>query len=169
MIARVPTPALKELVALRDNAAPYSAVNRIEPLVVAVQAVNDRLAHEKREKALLSIDAKIREVTDAMAKAQANPELCNKVLMPLQQLKTKVAGLSSIPQIMYLQDQAGDRLDEAMDAVAATVPKPSQVVRAADFSPKSYLESEAEVEAYLASLKTKLLAVLLAGKRIRIQ
>jgi hypothetical protein len=43
------------------------------------------------------------------------------------------------------------------------------VVRAADFSPKSYLESEAEVEAYLASLKTKLLAVLHAGQRIRIQ
>ena len=199
--------ALKELAALRDNATPYAAVNRIEPLVATVQAVNDRLAQDKREKALLSIDARIHEVTDALAKAQASPELCNKVLLPLQQLKTKVAGLSSIPQILYLQNQAGDRLDEAMDAVAAavpkppikvaapppptmgtaagdtptatvplstghntgTAPKPSQVVRAADFSPKSYLESEAEVEAYLASLKTKLLAVLHAGQRIRIQ
>ena len=127
--------------------------------------------------------------------------------LPLQQIKTKVAGLSSIPQILHLQNQADDRFDEAMDAVAATIPKPpikvaappaptlgtaaggvpavtvplstghntgtgpkpSQVVRAADFSPKSYLESEAEVDAYLTSLKTKLLAVLHAGQRIRIQ
>jgi hypothetical protein len=43
------------------------------------------------------------------------------------------------------------------------------VVRAADLSPKTYLESEAEVEAYLASLRVKLLAVLKAGQRIRMQ
>jgi len=182
-------------------------VKRIEPLVATVQAVNDQLAQDKREKALLSIDAKIHEATSALLKASAGPELRNKVLLPLQQLKTQVAGLSSIPQILYLQGQAGDRLDEAMDAIAAaapkqttsqvaapagplgnarggspsgagslangdgpgTVPRPSQVVRAADLSPKTYLETEAEVDAYLASLKARLLTVLNAGQRVRIQ
>ena len=175
--------------------------------MATVQAVNDRLAQAKREKALLSIDAKILEATEALTKAHASPELSNKVLLPLQQLKTQVAGLSSIPQILYLQGQAGDRLDEAMDAIAAavpkpapkvaeptppslgvgaggatastvplttgqgtgTAPKPSQVVRAADLSPKTYLETETEVEAYVTSLKTKLLAVIHAGQCIRIQ
>jgi hypothetical protein len=196
--------ALNELEAIRDNTAPYAQVKRIEPLVATVQAVNERLAHDKREKALLSIEAKIQEATAALLKASAGPELRNKVLLPLQQLKTQVAGLSSIPQILYLQGQGGERLDDAMDAIAAaapkpalqvaapagplgtpaggsptvplstrdgpnTVPKPSQVVRAADLSPKTYLETEAEVEAYLASLKARLLSVLQAGQRIRMQ
>ena len=192
--------ALKQLEDLRANAAPYALINRIDPLLATVQVVNDQLAQDKREKAILSIDAKIRETQDALAKADAAPELSNKVLLPLQQLKVQIAGQSSIPQILYLQGQAGDRLDEAMDAIAAatpkpapiagqpavpggppmslplntgptigTAPKPSQVVRAADLSPKTYLETEAEVEAYISTLKTRLLAVLQTGQRIRIQ
>lgn len=54
-------------------------------------------------------------------------------------------------------------------AVPGAVPKPSQVVRVADFSPKTYLETEAEVDAYVISLKARLLAVLQAGQRVRIQ
>jgi len=123
------------------------------------------------------------------------------VLLPLQQLKIQLAAQSSIPQILYLQGQGGDRLDEAMDAIAAAmpkpplvaaapapalgpatpaappstgaapgaVPKPSQVVRAADLSPKTYLETEAEVDAYITSLKARLVAVLQAGQGVRIQ
>jgi len=194
-------PALKELEALRANAAPYTLINRIDPLLATVQAVNDQLAQDKREKALQSVDAKIVEAQAALTQAHASPELSNKVLLPLQQLKIKLAAQSSIPQILYLQGQGGDRLDEAMDAIAAAmpkpplmvaappppsgpatpaappstgavpgaVPKPSQVVRAADFSPKTYLETAAEVDAYVTSLKARLLAVLQAGQRVRIQ
>lgn len=205
--------ALKELDALRDNPSPYSQISRIEPLLATVQSVNDALAGEKREKALLSIDSKIDEIQKALNQAQASPELSNKVLQPLQTLKAKVAGLSDIPQILYLQGQAGDRLDEAMDqigvAVAAaakqatlhtgtaspskplpstagpatstvaaaqtpsvalgTAPKASQTVHAANLSPSSYLETEEEVNAYLERLRAKLMSVIQAGQRARIQ
>ncbi len=215
--------ALSELEALRRNPAPYSLINRIEPLVASVQAVNDALAGAKREKALLSIDSKITEAKQALAQAGASAELSNRVLLPLQTLKHKIAGLASIPEILYLQGQAGERLDEAMDAIAAavtaaanaaaaaahassvrepqprgalapqvlttqdgtlgsqvisppsaadpraTAPKPSLTVQAAHLSPKSYLESEAEVEAYLAALRQKLMGAIQAGQRVRIQ
>ncbi|WP_313369371.1 BREX system P-loop protein BrxC [Achromobacter animicus] len=198
--------ALKELDALRDNVSPYSQINRIEPLVATVQAVNDALAGEKREKALLSIDRKIEEIQKALTQAQASAEQSNKVLQPLQTLKTKVAGLSDIPQILYLKGQAGDRLDEAMDQIGAavaatkqaaqstgtsskpqstatgaatasdppavavgTAPKASQTVHAANLSPTSYLETEEEVNAYLDRLRSKLMSVIQAGKRARIQ
>lgn len=212
--------ALKELDALRDNPSPYAQVNRIDPLVTSVHAVNEALAGQKREKALLSIDGKLAEVQQALGQAGATADLSNRVLLPLQTLKTKLAGLASIPQILYLQDQAGQRLDEAMDAITAavtaaaaaaakaqpkassptaagpaaaplttdhgssgtvapavppaanpeaTAPKPSQTVHAANLSPKTYLETEAEIEAYIASLRAKLMGVLQAGQRIRIQ
>ena len=48
-------------------------------------------------------------------------------------------------------------------------PKPAKVIRAADLSNKSYLETEAEVEEYLAKLKAELLAAIRAGQRARIQ
>ena len=48
-------------------------------------------------------------------------------------------------------------------------PKPAKVIRAADLSSKSYLETEAEVEEYLAKLKAELLAAIRTGQRARIQ
>ena len=81
----------------------------------------------------------------------------------------RVSAQVVINEILY---HAPDDLDDLQYVElhnTGTAPKPSQVVRAADFSPKSYLESEVEVEAYLTSLRTKLLAVLHAGQRIRIQ
>ena len=46
--------------------------------------------------------------------------------------------------------------------------KPTRVIRAADLATQSYLESEAEVEDYLARLRVELLAAIKAGQRARI-
>jgi hypothetical protein len=51
----------------------------------------------------------------------------------------------------------------------AAKPKPVQAVRAANFCAKSYLENEAEVDAYLQRLKTKVMEMLKAGQRVRIE
>ena len=115
--------------------------------------------------------------------------------MPLQELKTKVAGLSSIPKILYAQDQAGNLLDDAMATIekatskpipvvqepgsnttattvntgsAPAAPKPSKVIRAADLLPSIYLETEADVEGYIEKLRTELLETIHSGKRARI-
>lgn len=51
----------------------------------------------------------------------------------------------------------------------AVTPKPAKVIRAADYSSKSYLESEAEVEEYISKLRAELMAAIKAGQRARIQ
>ncbi|MBY0410971.1 MAG: BREX system P-loop protein BrxC [Burkholderiaceae bacterium] len=189
--------ALAELTQIRDNPQPYALVNRIEPLVATVTSVNEQLAQEKREKALLSIDDKLAEVQKQLAASAATPELSNKALKPLQDLKARIAGLTGIAQIFYLQEQAAEGMDEAItlieaaaakpapvaaspgDAakpvqtgqpnVPAPAPKATRVVRAAEFSNQPYLETEAEVDVYLARLKTELLAVVRAGQKARVQ
>lgn len=196
--------ALAELTQIRDNPQPYSQINRIEPLVATVTTVNEQLAQEKREKALLSLDSKLTVVQKHLQSSAATPELSNKALQPLQDLKARVAGLTSIAQILYLQGQGGDAMDEAITlieaAAAAAVsttklppvvastgdtakpvqtghpnvtavlpPKTACVVRAAEFSSQPYLETESEVDAYLARLKTELLAVVRAGHKARVQ
>ena len=97
--------------------------------------------------------------------------------------------------IFYCQAQAGDALDTAMATIesaaaktvsgtagepatqtspsktgpAAVAPKPAKVIRASDFTPKTYLETETEVEAYVSKLRAELMAALSSGQRIRIQ
>ena len=189
--------ALAELTQIRDNPRPYALVNRIEPLVASVTTVNEHLAQEKREKALLSIDGKIAEVQTKLNAAGATPDQCNKALNPLQDLKTRIASQTSIAQILYLQGQGGDAMDDAITLIEAAAAKPvhqvatpgdtvkpvqlgqpnvpvsvaktTRVIRVSELSSKSYLETEAEVEAYVSKLREELLAAIRAGQLARVQ
>ncbi len=188
--------ALADLESIRDNPTPYGQIPRVETLIKTVEAANETAAQQRRERALNSIDAKIGEIMKSLDQVQAAAALRNKALQPLQELKTKVAALSSIPKILYFQDQGGNLLDDAMLIIEsasqkrATVledsggtttekvlttgahtaaPKPSRVIWAAELSPTIYLETEAEVESYVAKLKAELLATIKAGQRVRIQ
>jgi hypothetical protein len=189
------TNALKELEAIRDNPAPYAQINRIEPLLSTVAVANDRIAGSEREAALLSIQEKLGEIEAALNQVQAEADLRNRALFPLQQLKTNIAALNSIPRIRYLKEQAGSRLDEAMDLIASTqktagIKEPGgtgtpvtgagsqpiapaikavAVIRASECSLKTYLENESDIEAYLAKLRDTLSAPIQAGKKVRIQ
>jgi hypothetical protein len=127
-LTRVPqaAAALADLTLIRDNPKPFSQVNRIEPLLATVSAVNEHLALDKREKALLSIDRKIAEVQARLSGASATPDLGNKALRALQDIKIRIAGQTSIAQILYLQGQGGDAMDDAMALIdAANAPKPA--------------------------------------------
>jgi hypothetical protein len=194
--------ALQQLAAIRDNPAPYGQVNQIEPLIQSVEAVNAKLVDAKREHALLLLEKKIAEVSQALDQAHAQADLRNRALHSLQHIKLDISTQTSIPQIHYLQEQSGNALDSAMDMISVAVsaavkpqplavkapgddstvinigaspvtqtvaPKPAKVIRAADLSSKSYLETEAEVEEYLEKLKAELLAAIHAGQRARIQ
>ena len=123
--------ALAELIQIRDTAKPYGKINRIESLIATVTSVNEQLAQEKRERALLSIDEKIAEVQAKLTAVAATPDTSNKALRLLQDLKMRLASQTSIAQILYLQGQGGDAMDEAITlieaAVAASSVKPPQV------------------------------------------
>ena len=82
----------------------------VSGMVAAVTAVNEQLAQARREKALLSIDGKLAEVQAKLDAASAAPDLSNKALRPLQDLKARIAGQASIAQIMLLQEQGGDAI-----------------------------------------------------------
>jgi hypothetical protein len=196
--------SLSELEAIRSNSHPYGQINRIDALITAVETVNNTLATDKRIKALLSVENKIREIQAALQTAEADPDLCNKVLKPLQDLKLQLAAQVSIPRILFHQGRGGDLLDEAMDLLAAAIAakakakaavatsakvtadsndapvidtpppneraaKPIRVIKPAELSAKSYLETASEVEEYLAKLKSELMSVITSGHRARIQ
>jgi hypothetical protein len=53
--------------------------------------------------------------------------------------------------------------------VPAPVAKTTRVIRVADFSTKTYLETEADVDACVAKLKAELLAAIRSGQLARLQ
>jgi hypothetical protein len=189
--------ALTELTQIRDNGKPYGMVNRIEPLLATVASVNEQLALEKRDRALLSIDEKLAEVQAKLSAVSANPDVSNKALRLLQDLKVRIANQTSIAQILYLQGQGGDAMDEAITLIEASIAvktphvtepgstsrppqtgtanvpqalaKTTKVVKASEFSTKTYLETEADVDAYISKLKEELLAAVRSGQIARIQ
>ncbi len=128
--------ALSDLMQIRDNPKPYSQVNRIDPLLATVMAVNEQLAQDKREKSLLSLDEKIAEVQKRLDASAASPELSNNALQSLQSLKTRIAGQSSIAQILYLQGQGADAMDDAIGLIeaahAVSMTKPAHVASQGD-------------------------------------
>ncbi len=89
-----------------------------------------------------------------------------------------------MPKIKYFHQPT---IDAAMDSIAAaqkqpepnkepgagvtvTIPQKSvKVIRAQELSSKTYLETEDEVDAYLAKLRKALLTALQEGKKARIQ
>jgi hypothetical protein len=188
-------PALAELDAIRLNPTPYGRVNRIEALTAIVEKANEGLASERRERALLSIDGKIAETVAALDAASADEDLRNRILRPLQDLKSQVAGMVSISRIFFLQGRGGDLLDEAMDKLAdavkarapkpapspkdgppgppspppAPVAKPIKVVMVAEIGVKTYLESERDVDDYLSALRAQLMDAIDSGRRARVR
>jgi hypothetical protein len=138
--------ALTELEMIRGHATPYGMVNRIESLVAIVERVNERLAAEKREKALLSIEAKINEAIASLDAASADSSLRNIALKPLQDLKAQLAGLMSIPHILFLQGRGGEVLDEAMEKIADAARSKTAASKSAAIAPAT-VDAKSTVEA----------------------
>ncbi len=111
-------PALRELDTIKAMPRPYGKISQIDSLLGSIEQANEALAAEKRQHALRKIDEKISAVQQALTQLQAPDEISNRALLKLQQLRQKVEAESSIPQIFYLQEQAGNLLDKAMDVVA---------------------------------------------------
>ena len=51
----------------------------------------------------------------------------------------------------------------------APVAKTTRVIRASEFTVKAYLETEADVDAYIATLKAELMIAIKAGQKARVQ
>ena len=184
--------ALSLLTGIRENPAPYHQINQIDELIQKIDVVNTRLVSEKREQALLAVEASLAEITQVLDSAHAIDALRNKALNPLQQLKLTIAGQNSISQIAFLQERRHILSDEALAVIAeackrpvevsktgtdgggVTPPrapvfmiKPTRTVKAAELA-RGQLETESDIDAYLTKLRAALMAIVNDGCKVRI-
>ncbi len=215
--------ALAEMQSIESADSPYNMLHKIAGLVGTVEAVNESLLKEKRSHALARVDEKIAQLEAEIIKTGiASPELSNRLLRPLQLVKSELETETSISGIYMLQTQtAVEKLDDGLyeleRAVQAEIerrekaerdelerkrkedeennksggnserevrepaPKPApvskpkpvvEVMVSSVFNKVSdsvYLESEADITAFIDALKDELSAAIAQEKRVRIR
>lgn len=108
--------ALKSLHNLYHADSPYDQLHKVTEWVDQVETVNTALLDEKRSHALDRVEEKVTQLQGEIQKSGiATSELSNKLLRPLQLIKSDIETESSIANIYMLQTEtAKDRLDEAL-------------------------------------------------------
>ncbi len=108
--------ALAEMQSIESADAPYSLLHKVSGLVSTVEAVNESILAEKREHAIERVDIKINQLQAEIEKSGiGTPELSNKLLYPLQQVKADIDTETGISGIYMLQTEtAEERLVDSM-------------------------------------------------------
>ncbi|MFW1859266.1 BREX system P-loop protein BrxC [Acinetobacter defluvii] len=108
--------ALSELHRIFTLESPYGLLNKVADLVRTVESVNEQLLTEKRNQAIEHLDDKIKQLEAEIKNSGiASAELSNKLLRPLQLLKTDIEVETSLSTIYMLQTQTSvERFDEAL-------------------------------------------------------
>ena len=177
--------ALGRMKDILDTAAPYGMIKDVESLIQTVDGVNNALVAERRQHVLERIDAHIAKVEGELDATDASTDLRNKCLYPLQTLKSQVETQTSIAHINQAEQSAQGAADEVFDMLeAASKPKEKsgideekppvyvkkrRIVKAAQLAPKSFLETQADVDSYLDSLRQELESANNNNERIEIR
>jgi hypothetical protein len=108
--------ALAELESIAKDESPYGNVHKIVGLIETIDTANNALLYEKRSLAIGKLDEKITRLQyEIEVSGIATPDLSNRLLLPLQQIKKQLADETSVAQIFMLQTQvAEEKLDDAL-------------------------------------------------------
>ncbi len=179
-------PALKRMQDILSAPSPYALIKDADGLIATVGGVNSALLADRRKRAGEKIDAHYGTLTKDIAAVNGDPTLRGACLKPLETLKQQVEGEESLAHITQAEAEAVARFDAGVAAIEAfakqqaakpatggappvvtikeqKVVKPSELVQAA------YLETQTDVDAFLAVLRQELEKLLADNKRIQIR
>jgi hypothetical protein len=175
--------ALARLDEILKAPRPYGMIKDIAGLVSTVSAVNAQCVAREKEIVLAKLEEKISVVAENLEAYKSIADVRNQALKPLQDIKKRVQDETQIPDMHYQLNKADDAIDTANELIenaseppkvggAGPTPPPVKQVKnvtATSFSPKSYLETEADVNNFLEALKKELMAAVRSDLRVRIK
>ena len=177
--------ALRRMKDILAAAAPYGLIKDAESLIQTVEGVNTALVTNRREHVCQRIDGHIAGVVAELDVAKASADLRNQCLHPLQDLKRQVRHQTSIAHINQAQQTAVEAADRAIDRIeAASKPaespgigdkeppvyvKKRRIVRASQLAAQGFLETQADIDAFLAKLRQALESAIAADERVEIR
>ncbi|MBX3319023.1 MAG: BREX system P-loop protein BrxC [Nitrospira sp.] len=178
--------ALKRMQQILNASSPYSLIKETEGLIATVSTVNSALVAAARQQALAKIDVHLVTVTRDIEAAKGDAGLRAACMRPLEELKGAVQSEESLAHITQIETEALKEFDLATSRIEEFVrkaterpkekgeqPKPvlkkKRVVVPAKLVASPYLETQAEVEAFLTTLRSELEQALTKDERIEIR
>jgi hypothetical protein len=178
--------ALDRLKVIRTAAEPYGLVHEVNPLITAIQKVNDKLLSEQKASSLKVIESQIEAIKAELKVAGDDLALTSSCLKPLESLKSQVTGQTSLAHITQAETDAVNLKDSAIGKVAqflakkaeeakGTAPEPPpkfkkpKVVQPKSLITKSYLESQSDIDEFLTTLRKELETAINNDERIEIR
>lgn len=176
--------ALRRMNDILAMPSPYGAIREAEELIHTVDEVNDKLLAARREQALATIAEQTAAVVAEVSDAGGDESLKATCLAPLKNLEKQVSAQDSLAHIdqakseaVRLKDKALTRIEQYLARKAEEgkadkdkpVVKPRRIVSPAKLVTSSYLESQADVDAFLDNLRQELTDALLRNERIEIR
>lgn len=167
---------------MRPN--PYGLIKDADGLVATVSAVNSAILTQRRQQAVEKIDAHYGTLTKDMATVKGDPILRDACLKPLERLRKQVEQEESIAHITQAEAEAVSEFDSGtarIEEFSRKKPvgpgggggpdplKEQEIIMPAKLVTKTHLETQAEVDAFLATLRQELEKALANKKRIKIR
>lgn len=181
-------PALRRMKEILDAPTPYRLIKEVDGLIQTVDAVNTQLLADRRAEAVQKIQGQITAIETELTNVSADESLKSTCLKPLNDLQQQVNQQTSVAHITQAQQQAVVLFDAAFEAIQQWLakkveekkpesggdppkpaPKPLAVIKPADLATQTYIETEADIDAYLDALRKALKAAVSENKRIQIR
>ncbi len=166
--------ALRRMDEIYKAPRPYGMLKEVAGLISAVESINDALVKAAKKSTIEIIDNKVKQIHDLLDEKKADPDLRNKALYPIQNIKKKIQTDYSIPNITYQIRETQEQFEEAVEVIekgGRKKPKslkPVKEITPASFSSKIYLETEEDINDFLDKLKEELITAIKNNMRIRI-
>ena len=176
--------ALRRMSEILAAPSPYGLVKEAEGLIRTVSEVNEKLLSARRAQALATIAEQTASVSTEVSTAGGDEPLKTTCLTPLKNLANQVSTHDSLAHIDQAESEAVRLKDEALTQVERylarkaeegkaeqdkPVVRPRRVVSPVKLVKSPYLESQADVDAFLDDLRTELTDALARNERIEIR
>ncbi len=162
---------------------PYRLIKDVEGLIGVVSAVNSKCVDKEREFLLVKLEAKISVVAENLEAYKAPADVRNQSLKPLQDIKKKVQEEQSIPNMHYQLNNADSAVETAIEDLEKKAVEPTPLIdgviltpvkkviniTASAFAPKTFLETEADVNTYLDALRKELMGAIQENRRVKVK
>ena len=177
-------PALRRMSEILAAPSPYELVKEAEGLIRTVSEVNEELLSERRARAIATITEQTASVSAEVSTAGGDESFKTTCLTPLENLAKRVTTHDSLAHIDQAESEAVRLKDEALTQVEQylarkaeegkaeqdkPVVRPRRVVSPVKLVKLAYLESQADVDAFLDDLRTELTDALARSERIEIR
>ena len=177
-------PALRRMSEILSAPNPYGLLKEAEGLIRTVSEVNEELLSERRARAIATITEQTASVSAEVSTAGGDESFKTTCLTPLENLANQVSTHDSLAHIDQAESEAVRQKDEALTRVERylarkaeegkakqdkLVIRPRRVVSPVKLVKSPYLESQADVDAFLDDLRTELTDALARSERIEIR